>query len=132
MNIPDIAQSMSEMVGLNHQIAQGHRPAAPKIGIVLAPPPNIQVRVDDIILTKENVYISEYLLIGYERTAKGVITSGTQQANCGCGGVHAHGIDNSYTDNIIYTDTLKAGDLVSVFTCDGDQLYIITDKVVKL
>ena len=33
--------------------------------------------------------------------------------------------------NIIYTDTLKAGDLVSIFPLEGNQLFIITDKLVK-
>lgn len=132
MDIPDISQSVGAMVDMQHNIAKGHVPAQPKIGVVLAPPPNIQVKLDDIILTKENVYISHYLLAGYERTAKGNISSGTQPASCPVGAPHTHPIDNPYIDNIIYTDTLKTGDLVSVLTCAGDQLYIITDKVVKL
>lgn len=137
-NVPAAAQSMAGLVNTVHQIAQGERPQGTMIGIILASPPNIQVQVNNIVLTKEDVYISEYLLIGYERTAKGHIKSATQNAAGGNGYAqyesHNHKIDNDYTDNIIYTDTLQPGDRVSVIPVYGQdsQLYIIEDKVVKL
>lgn len=127
---PSVEQSMGVMVDTVHGIAESKRPQQAQIGIILAPPPEIQVALNDIILTKDDVYISEYLLVGYERTAKGHIVSGTQTACSHCS--HAHVIDNDYTDNIIYTDTLKVGDRVSVIPLAGDQLYFIEDKVVKL
>lgn len=101
-----------------------------KIGIVEAPPPNIRIKLDDIPLEAKDCYISEYLLAGYRREAMGTIVSNTQPATCHV--THDHAISNSYTDDIIYTDTLKAGDLVSVMPMAGGQLYIILDKVVKL
>jgi hypothetical protein len=137
-NTPTAAQSMAKMVHTMHEIAQAERPQGTMIGIIVAPPPDIKVQVNNITLTKEDVYISEYLLIGYERTAKGHIKSATQNRSGGSGQAqyesHNHEIDNDYTDNIVYTDTLKVGDRVSVIPVYGQdaQLYIIEDKVVKL
>ena len=83
-------------------------------------------------MTKEQIYIDEYLLIGHKRTAKGKIQSGTQSADCGCGGNHSHGIDNDYTETWILTDTLKVGDLVEVTPMKGDQLFIVKCKLIYL
>ncbi|KMO87233.1 hypothetical protein AB840_04180 [Megasphaera cerevisiae DSM 20462] len=137
-NTPTAAQSMANMVHTMHGIAQEERPQGTMIGIVTAPPPDIKVMVNNIELTKEDVYISEYLLIGYQRTGKGHIVSATQNRGGGSGDAayesHNHDINNDYTDTIIYTDTLKVGDRVSVIPVYGQdaQLYIIEDKVVKL
>lgn len=101
-----------------------------KIGIVVSPPPTIKVKLNNIVLEAKDCYISEYLLVGYRREAQGTIVSNTQPATCHV--THSHGINNPYTDDVIYTDTLKVGDLVSVMPMAGEQLYIILDKVVKL
>ena len=139
--IPTAAQSAAKLVDMVNGIAQDARPRQTMIGVVLAPPPEIQIQLNVIILTKEDIYISEYLLVGYERTAKGVIKSETQPRAGGSGmpafASHTHDIDNPYTDNIIYTDTLKPGDRVSVIPVynpggQEDQLYLIEDKVVRL
>lgn len=130
--IPSAAQSVARIVNLQHEIAGQHVPAGPKIGKIVAPPPNIQIAIDNIILNKEQIYINEYWLAGHRREAKGHINSGTQSASCSVGAPHTHPISNDYTDDIIYTDTLKVGDLVSVYTCEGDQLYIVESKLVKL
>ncbi len=47
---------------------------------------------------------------------------------------HTHPIDNYYEDEIIYTDTLEPGDWVTVVPVEmeGEQLYMITAKMVKL
>lgn len=76
--IPTAAQSAAKLVDMVTGIAQDARPRQTMIGVVIASPPDIKVQLNDIILTKEDVYISEYLLVGYERTAKGVIKSETQ------------------------------------------------------
>lgn len=136
MSIPSADKSVANIVDTIHAIAKGERPQSACIGIVVVPPPEIQVRANNIILTKEDIYIAEYLLIGYERTAKGHIKSATQNRAGGNGDAmyesHNHDIDNNYTDNIIYTDTLKKGDMVSLIPIEGDQLYILENKVVRL
>ena len=134
--IPSAENSMQKMLGVMHQVAESHVPTAQSVGIVVQPPPDIIVKWNDIELTKENIYIAEYLLVGYRREARGHLVSATQPRSGGSGEAayasHNHDIDNDYTDDITYTDTLKPGDLVSVLPCAGSQLYIITDKLVKL
>ncbi|MGE1061798.1 DUF2577 domain-containing protein [Megasphaera paucivorans] len=137
-NIPTAAQSMAKIVHSIHGIAQEEQLQGIMVGIITAPPPDIKVMVNNIELTKDDIYISEYLLIGYERTAKGHLVSATQDRSGGSGDAayesHNHDINNEYTDTIVYTDTLKVGDRVSVIPVYGQdaQLYIIEDKVVKL
>ena len=130
----------SQLLGILNGVAKNNQPETIQIGKVLAPPPNIKVQYKDFILEKEDVWISEYLLIGYERTAKGTIVSETQPRSGGCGyslfASHTHEINNPYTDNIIYTDTLKPGEYVSIMPIQQvegtTQQYIILDKIVHL
>nr|DAU38007.1 MAG TPA: Protein of unknown function (DUF2577) [Caudoviricetes sp.] len=130
----------SQLLGILNGVAKNNQPETIQIGKVLAPPPNIKVQYKDFLLEKEDVWISEYLLIGYERTAKGVIKSETQPRSGGGGyalfASHTHEINNPYTDNIIYTDTLKPGDYVSIIPIQQvegtTQQYIILDKIVHL
>lgn len=130
----------SQLLGILNGVAKNNQPETIQIGKVLAPPPNIKVQYKDFILEKEDVWISEYLLIGYERTAKGTIVSETQPRSGGGGyslfASHTHKINNPYTDNIIYTDTLKPGEYVSIMPIQQvegtTQQYIILDKIVHL
>ena len=130
----------SQLLGILNGVAKNNQPETIQIGKVLAPPPNIKVQYKDFILEKEDVWISEYLLIGYERTAKGTIISETQPRSGGGGyalfASHTHEINNPYTDNIIYTDTLKPGEYVSIMPIQQvegtTQQYIILDKIVHL
>ena len=130
----------SQLFGILNGVAKNNQPETIQIGKILAPPPNIKVQYKDFILEKEDVWISEYLLIGYERTAKGTIVSETQPRGGGGGyaayASHTHDINNPYTDNIIYTDTLKPGEYVSIKPIQQvegkTQQYIILDKIVHL
>lgn len=136
--IPSAEASIEEMVNIMHGVAQYYVPRSAFIGIVVQPPPNFIIKANNIELTKENAYISKRLLVGYERAARGHLVSATQNKSGGSGDnayeSHNHDIDNDYTENFIYTDTLKVGDWVSVLPCEGaeGQLYIINEEVVKL
>jgi hypothetical protein len=111
-----------------------------QIGKVLESPPNIKIQYNGIPLEKEELWISHYLLAGYEREAKGHVVSATQDAAGGSGDAayeaHHHEINNDYTDTIIYTDTLMPGDHVAIMPMmseDGSkQQYIVLDKIVRL
>jgi len=121
-------------------VSQNNNSPSIQVGKIIASPPDIKVSYNGIVLEKEEVWISQYLLIGYARTGKGHIISATQDAAGGSGdaeyAAHHHMIDNDYTDTIIYTDTLVAGDYVSIMPMmseDGSiQQYIILDKIVRL
>lgn len=134
--IPSAEQSAAKMVDMQHQIAKEHTPLLPTVGKVLTPPPNLSVAWNDIVITKEQIYLNEYWLPGHTRTHKGHIVSATQD-RAGGGGYaefasHNHDIHNDYTDTETLTDTLKPGDFVSVYPQDGGQLFLIENKVVKL
>ena len=129
--IPSAEHSAAGIVDLFHGIADGHSAMQGSLGRIVAPPPDIDIMWNGIHLTKEQVYLNEQWLIGHRREARGHIVSGTQPAGHH---VHTHGIDNDYTEDFIYTDTLKPGDLVTVFPVEmeGEQLYMVTAKMVKL
>lgn len=129
--IPSAEQSVAGIVENIHSIAQSHAPMEAMVGLIISPPPDIKIAWNNIILDKKQVYIAEYLLIGYKRTARGHLVSGTQLADCGCG-PHEHAIDNGYSETWITTDTLKKGDLVSVLPIKGGQQFIISDKLIYL
>lgn len=118
------------------EISVGCNPKTGLLGKILAPPPNIKIAYGDIILDKDDIWISEHLLIGYRRTAKGTIVSETQP-RAGGGGYaefanHTHDINNSYTNDIIYTDTLKVGDHVAMIQIDDTKQYFVLQKMVRL
>jgi len=134
--IPSAEESAAKIVHLQHKIAEEHTPLLPTVGRVLTPPPDLSVEWNNIVLTKEQIYLNEYWLPGHTRTHRGHIVSETQP-RAGGGGMaeyasHTHDIHNDYTDTETLTDTLKPGDFVSVYPQDGGQLFIIENKLVKL
>lgn len=129
MEIPPAEQSISKIIALQHQIAEEHTPQGTTIGKIISPPPDIKIAWNNIILTKERIYIDEYLLTGHQRTATGKIMTETQEDGHH---VHSHDISSSYEETFILTDTLKVGDLVEVTPMKGDQLFIVKCKLVYL
>lgn len=71
MEIPPAAQSVNAMVSTFHGIAASHAAVEISIGKILVPPPDIQIAWNNIILTKEQIYIDEFLLKGYARFTRG-------------------------------------------------------------
>lgn len=131
--------SFDELLGIIDGVSANNQSPTIQIGTIIASPPNIQVSYKGIILESPELYISEYLLTDYKRTAKGHIVSATQNRGGGGGYAeyesHNHDINNDYTDTIITTDTLQPGDKVAVMPCQSEdgssQQYIILDKLVR-
>lgn len=128
--------SIEKIVKTQHEIAKSYTPEGVTVGKILAPPPEIKVLWNNIVLEKQDLYINEYWLVGHTRTHKGHIKSATRERSGGGGyalfASHNHDIDNDYTDTETLTDTLKVGDLVSIHPLRGEQLYILECKLVKL
>ena len=59
------------------QVLSSNSPSI-QIGEILQSPPDIKVKYNGIVLTKEELWISHYLLAGYGRTARGHLVSATQ------------------------------------------------------
>ena len=125
---PTAEQSVAGMVDLMHKVADGARPQGPQLGIVLAPPPEIQIKLNNIILTKKDIYIDEHLLPWYVRHYVGETQYRAGGSGMAAYESHNHPIHNDLT----LTDKLKVGDLVSVYPLEGDQMYFVESKVVRL
>lgn len=136
--IPTAEQSMAKVIDGMHEIAKGVLPQMKMLGVVVAPPPNMIVRCNNITITHEQIYADDYWLVDHDRKAKGHIVSATQYRAGGGGDAefasHNHDIDNDYTDTIVMTDTYEVGDLVTVEPIYGmdAQMYYIGQKVRKL
>lgn len=110
------------------------------IGKIIAEPPAIKVAYNGIILSSEDIFISDRLLREHEREARGKIVSKTQYKSGGSGdpafASHNHEIDDDYTLNFITTDTdLKVGALVLIGIVYDSQhdvnKYVIIDHINK-
>lgn len=126
--IPSAENSVQKMIEIQHRIAESHIPEGPSVGKVVEPPPNIQVAWNNIVLTKEQIYLNEYWLPGHTRHIVGETSFKGGGSGLPAYESHNHPIDNDET----WTDTLKPGDLVSVYPQEGGQLFIIESKLVKL
>ena len=59
-DIPSAAHSMAKMVDTIHGIAKGEQPMGMRIGLVTSPFPNLVIRVDNIDITNEQIYLNDY------------------------------------------------------------------------
>ena len=128
-----------ELLGIMTSVANNNNSPSLQIGKVIAPPPEIKIAYNGIVLEKEELWINSNLLVGYPRTAAGHIVSATQNAAGGGGyaeyASHNHGIDNDFTDSWQYTDTLKVGEDVFImpfFFNNDTQMYAILGQATKL
>ena len=128
--IPSAAQSMAQVVDVMHGIADNARPMGTQVGIVVTPPPDLTVRMNNILLDAKDLYISRYLLPNYTRHVVGETSYKGGGSGMPAYESHNHPIDNDET----WTDTLQPGTLVAVIPVGGqeNQLYIIADSLVKL
>ena len=126
--IPGAEYSVSQMLSIQHGIAEEHVPPSVSVGVVLTPPPALTVQCNNIVITPDQIYLNDYWLPGHTRH----IVGATSYRGGGSGDPayesHNHPIDNDET----WTDTLKPGDLVSVHPQEGGQSFIIESKLVKL
>lgn len=126
--IPGAEYSVSQMLSIQHGIAEEHVPPSVSVGVVLTPPPALTVQWNNIVITPDQIYLNDYWLPGHTRH----IVGATSYRGGGSGDPayesHNHPIDNDET----WTDTLKPGDLVSVHPQEGGQSFVIESKLVKL
>nr|DAR17834.1 MAG TPA: Protein of unknown function (DUF2577) [Caudoviricetes sp.] len=121
---------MAQVVDVMHGIADGAQPMGTQVGIVVTPPPNLTVRMNNILLESKDLYISRYLLPNYTRHVVGETSYKGGGSGMPAYESHNHPIDNDET----WTDTLQPGTLVAVIPVGGqeNQLYIVADSLVKL
>ena len=126
--IPGAEYSVSQMLSIQHGIAEEHVPPSASVGVVLTPPPALTVQWNNIIVTPDQIYLNDYWLPGHTRHIVGATSYRGGGSGDSAYESHNHPIDNDET----WTDTLKPGDLVFVHPQEGGQSFIIECKLVKL
>ena len=126
--IPGAEYSVSQMLSIQHGIAEEHVPPSVSVGVVLTPPPALTVQWNNIVITPDQIYLNDYWLPGHTRHIVGATSYRGGGSGDSAYESHNHPIDNDET----WTDTLKPGDLVSVHPQEGGQAFIIECKLVKL
>lgn len=96
------------------------------------------VKIDDLVLEAEDLYIADYLVAGYTRELKipyvsGVTVDTTQNDPFGTvdseGNYHDPDTRVTRQNKITYTDGLKKGDLVAVQKLNDTNKYVILARV---
>lgn len=98
------------------------------------------VKIDDLVLNAEDLYIADYLVAGYTRQIKvpyvsGVTVDTTQSDPFGTvdseGNYHDPDTKTTRQSQITYVDGLKKGDLVAVQKLNDTNKYVILVRVVE-
>lgn len=124
---------LAEMLELMRSQGAKDNPVTLQLGIMQSPN---SVKIDDLILNAEDLYIADYLVAGYTRTIKVPYVSGvsvdTTQSNPFASKDNPDPDTRVWKESqITYTDGLKKGDLVAVQKLDGNNMYVILARVVS-
>lgn len=117
-------------------------PSSMTTGIVISPPPEVQIQLNEvIILKKHHLIFAAHMLKGYIRTAdiEGDIKfQDTMAGTTTVASLHSHelatvDVDTNYEAKIkmTTTDTIGEGDEVILMPTGDDQLYFVLDKAVR-
>lgn len=148
----------TEMLGIIQEHGSKYNPPSIQLAEVLAPPPDLIIKLGDIQVDKKNILIADYLLSGYNRAyyANGRLIfkdenlGGASDQNS-CQHPHSHNMKSIETDTYDYciegkgkdgsgddrnkflwfNDTLFKGDLLAVMPTYDMQMYIVLARVVK-
>lgn len=122
------------LVNLSRKLAEkaALQPTA-GIGVIVSPPPEIQIRYNGYILDKKHLWIDDYWIPGHQRHMVGSMdytSGGSGDAEYAS---HAHPIDNDEK----LTDTWNVGDRVLLLPVTGDdnkttKQYIVGMKLRRL
>lgn len=146
-----MSDSISGILKMMRQQGAVYNPPTMCIGKVIKVEP-LQIQVDDLILDREDLIISDFLLGTYQRNIQlalngtssinGILTSDTESVAGGSGEAlfasHFHGINTSSNiegdthleveGTITFKDYLKNGDLIILMPTADEQTYIALCK----
>jgi len=90
------------------------------------------VKINDLILNAEDLYISTHLLSGYARSIKVPYVSNVEvDTTVSSGFSDDRDVKLTTQSNTVFTDGLKKGDIVAVMKLNDNDTYVILDKVVS-
>lgn len=124
---------LAEMLELMRSQGAKDNPVTLQLGVMQS---SNSVKIDDLVLNAEDLYIADYLVAGYTRQIKVPYVSGvsvdTTQSNPFASKDNPDPDTRVWEESqITYTDGLKKGDLVAVQKLDGNNMYVILARVVS-
>jgi len=124
----------AEMLGMMREQGAKDNPNTIQLGVMQSAS---SVKVDDLVLNSEDLYIADYLVSGYTRSIAIPYISGVSVDTTQSNGFTS--LDNSDPDvrtsrqsQITYTDGLKKGDCVVVQKLNDNNMYVILARVVQV
>ena len=119
----------TEILNMMREQGRKDNPTTLQLGIMQS---SNSVKIDDLILTAEDLYIADYLLTGYKRKIEiPYVSEVTLDVTSGYYDVKSVEVNVTKQDAITYTDELKKGDLVAVQRLYNSNKYVILAKVVQ-
>lgn len=124
---------LAEMLEIMRSQGAKDNPVTLQLGVMQSP---TSVKIDDLVLNAEDLYIADYLVAGYTRQIKVPYVSGvsvdTTQSNPFASKDNPDPDTRVWKESqITYIDGLKKGDLVAVQKLDGNNMYVILARVVS-
>ena len=125
----------AEMIEMMRAQGRKDNPITLQLGVMQSPN---SVKIDDLVLKAEDLYIADYLIAGYTRQIKipyvsGVTVDPTQNDPFGSvdaqGQYHDPDTKVSTQAKITYIDGLKKGDLVAVQRLNDTNKFVILARV---
>lgn len=125
----------AEMIEMMRAQGRKDNPIILKLGVMQS---SNSVKIDDLVLKAEDLYIADYLIAGYTRQIKipyvsGVTVDTTQHDPFGSvdaqGQYHDPDTRVSTQAKITYIDGLKKGDLVAVQRLNDTNKFVILARV---
>lgn len=127
----------ADMLNMMRTLGAKDNPTTVQLGVMQSPN---SVKINDLLLYPEDLYIADYLVAGYTRTIQipyvsGVTVDTTQSDPFGTvdseGNYHDPDTKVTRQSSITYTDGLKKGDLVAVMKLNDNDKYVILARVVS-
>lgn len=121
----------AEMLNMMRNQGKKDNPVTLQLGVMQS---SNSVKIDDLILYAEDLYIADYLIAGYTRQIKvpylSWVSVDTTQSNGFASKDNPDPDVQSVTQaKITYTDGLKKGDLVAVQKLNDNNKYVILARV---
>jgi len=110
-------QYFAEMLGMMREQGRKDNPTTLQLGVMQSAN---SVKIDDLVLNAEDLYIADHLVAGYTRQLKVPYVSSV-----------APDTQTTVQTKITFTDGLKKGDLVAVQKLHDTNRYVILAKVVE-
>lgn len=109
----------AEMLDMMRSQGRKDNPTTIQVGIMQSP---TSVKIGDLVLTEEDLYIADYLMEGYKREVKIPYVSSVSG--------NSNSVSVKTQSEICYTDGLKKGDLVAVQKLENN-MYLILVRMVR-